>query len=185
MPLLVALAYFAVMMPFGSRLILHFPDERHYAYAGARMVETGEYLTPRTPDGELRLKKPILPYWLTAAGFRLLGIGVPGLRLFSVVGACLILLLTYALARTLGAAPRTALLAEVFLAGNPVFLHSSGVANPDVPLALFMTLSAIGFAAILESRETDAPRWAAWLAWIGVALAFLAKGVIAVIFAGF
>lgn len=185
MPLLVAVAYFAVMMPFGARLILHFPDERHYAYAGARMVETGEYLTPRTPDGGLRLKKPILPYWVTAAGFKVLGIGVPGFRLFTVVGAGAILLLTYALARTLGAPPRAALLAEFFLAGNPVFLHSSVVANPDIPLTLFMTMSAIGFATILESRETAAPKWAAWLAWIGVALAFLSKGVIAIIFAGF
>ena len=98
-PIAIAAAYFAVMMPIGAHMILHYPDERHYAYGGARMVETGDWLIPRTPEGEVRLKKPIIPYWFSAAGFEVLGIGVPGFRLFWVIAASGILLLTYALAR--------------------------------------------------------------------------------------
>src|SRR5690606_23834775 len=71
LPLLIAAVYFAVMMPIGGKMILHYPDERHYAYGGARMVETGDWLIPRTPDGEVRLKKPVIPYWFSAAGFEL------------------------------------------------------------------------------------------------------------------
>ncbi len=43
-PLLLALGVFLCMLPFGSQLILHYPDERHYAYAGAHMVESGDWL---------------------------------------------------------------------------------------------------------------------------------------------
>ena len=49
LPLVIAAVYFAVMMPIGAHMILHYPDERHYAYGGARMVETGDWLIPRTP----------------------------------------------------------------------------------------------------------------------------------------
>ena len=96
LPLVIAAAYFAVMMPIGAKMILHYPDERHYAYGGARMVETGDWLIPRTPEGEVRLKKPVIPYWFSAAGFEILGIGVPGFRLFWVLAACGILLFTFA-----------------------------------------------------------------------------------------
>ncbi len=90
----------------------------------------------------MRLKKPILAYWFSAAGFEVLGENVAGFRLFAMLGGCGILLLTYVLARMLGANARTALLAEVFLAGNPVLMHASVTANPDVPLAIFMLVSA-------------------------------------------
>jgi 4-amino-4-deoxy-L-arabinose transferase-like glycosyltransferase len=88
MPLVVAAAYFALMMPIGSHMILHYPDERHYAYGGARMVETGDWLIPRTPAGEVRLKKPVLTYWAERAGFELLGTSAPGSACSGCFAAC-------------------------------------------------------------------------------------------------
>ncbi|WP_410970469.1 hypothetical protein, partial [Salmonella sp. SAL4458] len=72
-------------------------------YGGARMVETGDWLIPETPHGEVRVKKPVLPNWFPAGGFEILGVSFSGFRLFWVIGASGILLLTYALARALGA----------------------------------------------------------------------------------
>jgi len=183
LPLLVAAIYFALMMPIGGQLILHYPDERHYAYGGARMVETGDWLIPRTPGGEVRLKKPVIPYWFSAAGFELLGIGVPGFRLFWVLAASGVLLATYAIARGLGAAPGPAILAQVILAANPVFMRAATNAIPDMPLAFFVTLAALGFVRILAA-PAGAPtaRWA-WLAWIAMALAVLTKGLLPIVLA--
>ena len=181
LPAILAAVYFAVMMPIGADMILHYPDERHYAYGGARMVETGDWLIPRTPQGEIRLKKPVIPYWFSAAGFELLGIGVPGFRLFWVLAASGILILTYALARGLGAPPAAALLAEVMIAANPVFLRAAINAIPDIPLTFFVTLAALGFVRILAAREPPAGGGWAWVAWIGMALAVLSKGLLPIV----
>ncbi|HET7714039.1 MAG TPA: phospholipid carrier-dependent glycosyltransferase [Bauldia sp.] len=178
---MIAVTYFAVMMPIGAEMILHYPDERHYAYGGARMTETGNWLIPETPQGEVRLKKPILPYWFSAAGFEVLGIGVPGFRLFWVLAACGILLLTYATARALGASRQIAILAELMIAANPVFMRAATNSIPDVPLTLFVTAGALGFVKILAARDRPAAAAWAWLGWIGMALAVLSKGLLPVV----
>lgn len=181
LPLVIAAAYFAVMMPIGANMILHYPDERHYAYGGARMVETGDWLIPRTPDGEVRLKKPVIPYWFSAAGFEVLGIGVPGFRLFWVLAASGILLLTCAIARALGASPGVAILAELMIAANPVFMRAATNSIPDIPLTLFVTAAALGFVRVLAARDTHAGGGWAWLGWLGIALAVLTKGLLPVV----
>ena len=177
-PIAIAVAYFVVMMPIGAQIILHYPDERHYAYGGARMVETGDWLIPQTPDGKVRLKKPIIPYWFSAAGFEVLGIGVPGFRLFWVLGASGLLLLTFSLARSLGASQPVAILAELMVAANPVFMRAATNSIPDIPLTLFVTASALGFVRILSARDAPASEGWAWLGWIGMALAVLTKGLL-------
>ena len=184
LPLIVAAAYFAVMMPIGGQMILQYPDERHYAFGGAQMVETGDWLIPRTPQGEVRLKKPVVPYWFSAAGFEVLGVTVAGSRLFWVLAAGGILLLTYALARALGATPGVALLAELILAANPVFMRAATNAIPDVPLTIFVALGMLGFVRVIAARDgTPTGRWT-WLGWIGMALAVLAKGLLPLVLVG-
>ncbi len=176
--------YFVVMMSYGATTILQYPDERHYAYAGARMVETGDWLIPVTPDGEVRLKKPILPYWFSAAGFELFGINSLGFRFFWVLGAAATLLLTYALALVLGASRTTALLAIGLTAGNPFFIRSTVNSIPDIPLAVFLMLATLGFVRIFSSSEQPVPRWAPWAGWIGIALAVQAKGLLPLLLVG-
>jgi 4-amino-4-deoxy-L-arabinose transferase-like glycosyltransferase len=183
--LLIALLFVAVMLPIGAQGLIGYPDERHYAYAGARMIKGGDWIVPRTPDGEVRLKKPILPYWMSAAGFEIAGVGKLGQRLLWVVGAGLVLLATYGLALTAGLSIGAALLAEAMLASNPVFLRAAITAIPDLPLALFMTLATIGFVRILTAPAGAKLGKAAWLAWISTALAILSKGILPLVFAAF
>jgi 4-amino-4-deoxy-L-arabinose transferase-like glycosyltransferase len=172
--------YFILQLPFAATLVVMHPDERHYAHSASRMIETGEWLIPRTPSGELRLRKPIIPYWVSAAGFKTVGMGVLGSRLFWVFCALGILALTYSLARTLGAGEGTSLFAMFLVGGNPLFLRASVNAIPDMPLTLFMLVSTLGFARIF--RDENPPPSAVWLAWIGAALAVLTKGILPLIF---
>lgn len=176
--------YFAVMIAYGATTILQYPDERHYAYAGAHMVETGDWLIPVTPDGEVRLKKPILPYWFSAAGFELFGINPLGFRFFWVLGAAATLLLTYALALVLSASRMSALLAVALTVGNPLFIRATVNSIPDIPLTVFLMLAVLGFVRVFSSDERDVPRWAPWAGWIGIALAVQAKGLLPLLLAG-
>lgn len=168
--------YFILQLPFASTLVVMHPDERHYAYSAQHMIETGDWLIPKTPAGELRLRKPIIPYWISAAGFETVGMGVLGSRLFWVFCSLGILALTYALARTLGAGERASLLAMFLTGGNPLFMRASVNAIPDMPLTLFMLASVLGFARLL--KDDDPPPYAAWLAWIAAGLAVLTKGIL-------
>lgn len=172
--------YFLLQLPFAATLVVMHPDERHYAHSASRMIETGEWLIPRTPTGELRLRKPIIPYWISAAGFETVGMGVLGSRLFWVFCSLGILALTYALARALGAGERASLLAMFFTGGNPLFMRASINAIPDMPLTLFLLISALGFARLF--RDDHPPRSAVWLAWLGVGLAVLTKGILPLVF---
>jgi 4-amino-4-deoxy-L-arabinose transferase-like glycosyltransferase len=172
--------YFILQLPFASTLVVMHPDERHYAHSASRMIESGDWLIPRTPQDELRLRKPIIPYWISAAGFKTFGMGVLGSRLFWVFCSLGILALTYALARTLGAGERTSLLAMFLTGGNPLFMRASVNAIPDMPLTLFMLVSALGFARLL--KDDDPPAYAGWLAWLGAGLAVLTKGILPFVF---
>jgi 4-amino-4-deoxy-L-arabinose transferase-like glycosyltransferase len=172
--------YFLLQLPFASSLVVMHPDERHYAHSASRMIETGEWLIPRTPSGELRLRKPIIPYWISAAGFETVGMGVLGSRLFWVFCSLGILALTYALARALGAGEGASLFAMFLTGGNPLFMRASINAIPDMPLTLFMLASALGFVKLI--RDDSPPRHAAWLAWLGVGLAILTKGILPLVF---
>lgn len=172
--------YFILQLPFASSLVVMHPDERHYAYSASHMIESGDWLIPRTPSGELRLRKPIIPYWISAAGFKTAGMGVLGSRLFWVFCALGILALTYALARVLGAGERTSLFALFLVGCNPLFMRASVNAIPDMPLTFFMLVSALGFARLF--REDDPPRSAVWLSWLGAGLAVLTKGILPLVF---
>lgn len=65
-------------------------DEPRYAQASRQMLESGDWITPRYLD-ELRLKKPILIYWLQASAMRLLGPTDFAARLPSAIAAVLTL----------------------------------------------------------------------------------------------
>ncbi len=157
-----------------------YPDERHYSYAASRMIETGDWLIPRTPSGEVRLRKPIIPYWLSAAGFKTVGVSVLGSRLLWLFCALGVLALTYALSRALGVSEKGSLLALFLVGGNPLFIRASVNAIPDMPLTFFLLASVLGFTRIF--RDDNPLRRFVWLAWLGAGLAVLAKGILPLVF---
>ena len=56
------------------------PDETRYAAVAQAMMRTGEWIVPHL-SGRIYGEKPPLPFWLMAAGFKLLGTGEAGARL--------------------------------------------------------------------------------------------------------
>jgi 4-amino-4-deoxy-L-arabinose transferase-like glycosyltransferase len=171
-----ALAFIVGLLPLCSSLVLHFPDERYYSNGAVIMIQSGDYLTPHTAEGEVRLKKPPFTYWMSLAGMEIFGISVIGARFFWLIGGAAILLATFHFTRMLSRSDQAALLAAAMLACNFVFLRASINAIPDLPLTLFMLLSFIGFTGLLfrQDRQT----LYGLLAYGGTALAVLTKGLL-------
>ena len=55
---IVLLIFVVSMLPYTSDFIFFHPDERHYVQGALNMLDTGEFLTPKTGEGEDRLTKP-------------------------------------------------------------------------------------------------------------------------------
>ena len=96
---LLALAFALALLPVIATYIHHEPDERHFPDGAMRMLATGDFVTPYTGNGELRLRKPILGYWVQAASFALLGVSPLSARLPYLLQGAAIVVLTAVLAR--------------------------------------------------------------------------------------
>jgi len=153
------------------------PDEGRYSDIPSLMNRLSDYVTPRLQH-VVYLEKPPLVYWATALSFQLFGESEWSSRLF--VGLCAwgCILLTYFMGRRLSD-ERTGLYAAAVLSTMLYTFLLGRIHILDLPLTLFVCLAVwMGF---LHFREGGG-RWRLWLAYGFAALAFLAKGLIGVVF---
>ncbi len=115
------------------------PNEAFYADASKNMLKTGDFLTP-IYNGELRLNKPPMTYWLTALSFFLFGINEFALRFFQALAGLGTGLLTYLMARRL-AGELPAIYAFLALTLSFQFIANARYTSPEVLLTFFTTLS--------------------------------------------
>jgi 4-amino-4-deoxy-L-arabinose transferase-like glycosyltransferase len=176
----IVIATFLVSL-FGSLSLLsryHF-DEGWYTNAAIEMVRTGDYVTPRYPDGSVRFRKPIITYWALVTSYAAFGIGLVSSRLPFLLAGAAVLYVTYRTARSATDDRSTAVLATAILASNIQFMESSTKATPDILQCLFMSLSLWGAIEILFRQRRDS-RWYALL-YIGAGLAMATKGMLAIV----
>src|SRR5262249_14459133 len=138
----VLLVFVAALAPFADTFLEHYPDERNYTNAAITMAQTGEWVTPRWPDGHPNVHKPIVTDWGGAAGLAVSGANLPAARLPFMLAGALVVVLTYVLARRLTGSSDAALLAALITCSEPQLILSSMRAIPDVLLCLFLLLSA-------------------------------------------
>lgn len=175
---LIVAVFATSLMPYLATYLTFWPDQNHYIHGALIMMDTGDYLTPMTAEGEIRLLKPPMTYWMSSAGMTLLGINPLGTRIAWLALAFGVLWLTHRLARRLSGDATTALFAVAILASNLYFIQCAMTSNPDLPLVFFMLLAFSGFAGLLVAetpRRSDA-----WAAYGGTALAILTKGLLPV-----
>jgi 4-amino-4-deoxy-L-arabinose transferase-like glycosyltransferase len=122
-------------------------------------------------NGEPRLKKPPLAYWLTAASFKVFGVSEAAGRVPAVLAGWLTLALTFAAARLLFDT-RVALSAAACLFGSYLFFRYTRLAETDPPATLFVTLAVY---AILRASLTGRAAWF-HVAAAATAGAVMAKG---------
>ena len=156
-------------------------DEAFYAEAGREMVGSGDWIVPHY-NFEERLQKPILYYWLVAGSYAVAGVSETAARLWAGLSGLGLALVAFATARR-WYDDRTGLIAGAIVATSFGFVPIARQALPDVPLALFVSLSC--WAAI-EAALAPARTSARWLYFAAAAagLGMLTKGPIAVVLPG-
>jgi 4-amino-4-deoxy-L-arabinose transferase-like glycosyltransferase len=177
------LLFLAALLPLLGDVASYRGDESLYTDAAVTMIDTHDWLTPRYVDGErdgqLRLNKPIVSYWLIAGSLQLLPNGHFAARLPFLLCGCLVIVMAWLTARKLFASSRAALIAALIMCSNPELWATSIRTMPDIPLTLFMSVSVYGFVALLSHQPS---RW--WhhaCAYLGAALAVETKGALGIV----
>ena len=156
------------------------PDEGRYSEVAREMVATGDYITPRL-NGVAFLDKPVLYYWLQASAIRLFGLSEWALRLWPALLGILGCLGVFATCRVLFNR-RTAWLAAILLATSPLYFGGAHYANLDLEVAVLISLTLCLLITGFKQPKGRTRSRLLLLAWPMAALAFLTKGMIALMF---
>jgi 4-amino-4-deoxy-L-arabinose transferase len=154
------------------------PDEFRYAEISREMLKTGDWIVPHL-DGLRYFEKPVLGYWLNAAGIAMFGENAFAIRFFSAVAAGISAVILFFLVRKYTGGYRTGIfVVAVFLTCSEVFSIGT-VSVLDSMFSMFLTAAmALFFFAHME----DVPRRRVCLlvlSGISCGLAFLTKGFLA------
>ncbi len=164
------------------------PDEGRYAEIPREMVVSGDWVTPRLNDLKY-FEKPPLQYWATAAAYSVFGEHQWTSRLWTgLTGFAGLLLVWFAGMRLFG---REAADYAAMLLGSSLLYTLMGHINTlDMGVTFFITLGIGGF--MLAQHEYRSPHIGSghasrnWmlLAWAGMALAVLSKGLMGIVLPG-
>ncbi|MCI0658677.1 MAG: phospholipid carrier-dependent glycosyltransferase [Acidobacteria bacterium] len=164
-----------------STIELSDTDEGRSGLIVRDMVEGGNWLLPRTPDGYL-CEKPLAYYGTAALLGSAFGIHEWTLRGVSILAALLSLLCTGIVVRMYSSSSRASRLAVAILASNILFLFSARQAMVDMTLTCFVTLGLMFYFA---GRTNRLGRWpAAALAGVAFGFAVLSKGPVGIVLPG-
>jgi 4-amino-4-deoxy-L-arabinose transferase len=145
--------------------------EARYGEIAARMVRTGDWITPRL-NGIAHFDKPPLAYWASAASMALLGVDELAARLPLVLASLAALAIVYrAAADTM--CRRAALYAFLTLLSSPLWFALSRSLSTDLYLTLWI-VAAVD-AARRGTRAGGSRVWRV-AAWAALGAGFLTKG---------
>jgi 4-amino-4-deoxy-L-arabinose transferase-like glycosyltransferase len=154
------------------------PDEGRYAEIPREMLASGDFVTPHL-NGVPYLEKPPLFYWGTALGLATFGEGEFGARSFGAAASVLGIVLTFWMGAAL-AGPRTGLYAAAVLATSFYYYIVGRLNTIDMTLGALLVLAI--FPAYLYASGKRVARRYLYLSYAGGALAFLAKGLVGIVF---
>ncbi|MCX8075978.1 MAG: glycosyltransferase family 39 protein [Aquificaceae bacterium] len=147
------------------------PNEAFYAEATRRMLQDGDFINPYY-NGELRLNKPPMTYWLVSIGYAIIGINEWGLRFMHAILGVLTGLVTLLTAKELTGSWRVGAMSFVILTLSIQFFANAQYASPEIPFTFFITLSL--YLWLLYYRRKKLIFLV--LAFISSSLAILVKG---------
>lgn len=152
-------------------------DEGRYAEIAREMAVSNDWVTPRL-NGLKYFEKPPLQYWATAAAFGSFGENEWTARLWTgLTGFLGILLAGFTARRLFG--PTAGLYAAATLASSLLWLAMGHFNSLDMGLAFFLEVAVCAFLLAQEGGR----KWML-LAWAGLALAVLSKGIVALVLTG-
>jgi len=172
--LAVAILYYSAL---GTIPLLE-PDEGRYAEIPREMLATGDFVTPHL-NGVVYLEKPPLFYWGNAISLAAFGETEFAARFFTATVSIAGVVLTYWMGTTL-AGWRTGLFSAMVLSTSLYYYFVGRINTLDMTLAVAMVV-AVFPAYLYLSGKRDRRRYL-HLSYAGAALAFLAKGLVGIVF---
>jgi len=157
------------------------PDEGRYAEISREMALSGNWVTPRL-NGIKYFEKPPLQYWATAAAFEVFGETEFAARLWTGFAGLLAVLATLFTGRRLFGG-EAGLLAAATCASSLLFVFMGHFNALDMGLAGCLQLTLCAFLLAQQGTPQAARRWML-AAWAALALAVLAKGLVALVLTG-
>ena len=157
------------------------PDEGRYAEISREMALSGDWVTPRL-NGIKYFEKPPLQYWATAAAFKTFGETEFSARLWTGLAGLLAVLATFFTGRRLFGA-EAGLIAAAVCASSLLFVFMGHFNALDMGLAGCLHLAVCCFLLAQQGKEKQGRRWML-AAWAALALAVLAKGIVALVLTG-
>lgn len=157
------------------------PDEGRYSEISREMAQSGDWVTPRL-NGLKYFEKPPLQYWAGALSFKLFGESEFTARLYTMLcGLLCVLAVGYTLKRLVS--PQAGWLGMGVLVASPYFLAFGGIVTLDMGLTAWTTTAVCAFL-LAHGAARDAGERRRWMlvAWAGMALAILSKGLIGIVF---
>lgn len=154
------------------------PDEGRYAEIPREMLARGDFVTPHL-NGVVYLEKPPLFYWGNALSLSLFGETEFGARFFTATVSIAGVLLTYWMGAAI-AGPRTGLFSAMVLSTSLYYYVIGRINTLDMTLAVTMIV-AVFPAWLYLSGKRESRGWLL-LSYAGAALAFLAKGLVGIVF---
>jgi 4-amino-4-deoxy-L-arabinose transferase-like glycosyltransferase len=153
---------------------LYNPDEGRYAEISREILASGDWVIPHL-NGLVYIEKPPLQYWATAISEAVFGQNDWAARLYTGLCALATVYVIWAMIRREWGAVAAAR-GAIMLGSSLWFLLLGHQLTLDMSLTLFMTLTFAGFC-----NAQRAERWRGWmlLSWLGIAAAFMTKGLIA------
>lgn len=164
------LVLLALFVGLGERPVSKIQEVR-VAETAREMLESGEWIVPRY-NGDLRLQKPPLPYWLTAASYRVMGVNEFATRVpAAVFGLFSALLMWFWIRRNADAT--TASYCTLALVTTYIGLRYFRSGEADSILLFFISVaSMLGYELVQSARN----RWRQVLFGLSLGLGFLSKG---------
>jgi len=154
------------------------PDEPRYAAIAREMLSSGDYITPRL-YGSPWFEKPVLMYWLAAAGYKIFGINETGARFPAAFGASISVFVVYWCGRKLWGRA-VGFRAGLILASSIGWFAFARAASTDMPLAACLTMALM---FLLVGLNDTTPQRRLWFYgfYAALGLGILAKGPIALL----
>jgi 4-amino-4-deoxy-L-arabinose transferase-like glycosyltransferase len=159
------------------------PDEGRYAEIPREMVSSGDWVTPRL-NALKYFEKPPLQYWATATAYTVFGEHQWTSRLWAGLTGFAGLFLVWFTGRRLFDMA-SANYAAMILSSSMLYVMMSHINTLDMGVTFFITLGIFSFM-LGQQENIPAKTSRNWmlLAWAGLALAVLSKGLMGIILPG-
>ncbi len=151
------------------------PDEPKYAFAAAKMIETGDFVTP-TFNCQPRFDKPPLIYWAIALSYKIFGISDWAARFPALLATLGVMLLMYRAGKERFDHGTAVLSVLVFATVLHVWVMGRSVA-PEMLLVFFEVAAIFSFYQGIEKEK----KGHLYLGYIFSAFAFLTKGPVGIL----